>query len=455
MKVFNTLTGKKEEFQPLADTVTMYVCGVTVYDECHIGHAMSYVVFDMIKRYLIFRGYRVKHVQNFTDIDDKVINRARELKLDPSNLAARYIQEYFLDMDALNIQRADVYPRATREVSRVIDMVRVLLDKAHAYVSDGSVYFRVRSFPDYGKLSHRSLDEMASRSGEYEEKKQDPLDFAVWKAAKPGEPAWESPWGPGRPGWHMECSAMSLKYLGDSIDIHGGGQDLVFPHHENEIAQSESYTGVAPFARYWLHNGLLQQFDEKMSKSTGNIVRVKEVLGRFSPDAVRLFMLGSHYRSPLVYSEEALAAAERADERLRIALHERSPSLSGTLVDPTPFEQRFTSVMDDDFNTPQALAVLFDLARCINRGASEGANMTTAQRTLQRLAEVLGLKLEEPAQAASNPESLIQLLVSVRDELRRGRQWALADWIRNEMSQLGIVLEDTSEGTGWRYKGQP
>lgn len=455
MKVFNTLTGKKEELQPLADTVTMYVCGVTVYDECHIGHAMSYVVFDMIKRYLIFRGYRVKHVQNFTDIDDKVINRARELKLDPSNLAARYIQEYFLDMDALNIQRADVYPRATREVSRVIDMVRVLLDKGHAYVSDGSVYFRVRSFPDYGKLSHRSLDEMASRSGEYEEKKQDPLDFAVWKAAKPGEPAWESPWGPGRPGWHMECSAMSLKYLGDSIDIHGGGQDLVFPHHENEIAQSESYTGVAPFARYWLHNGLLQQFDEKMSKSTGNIVRVKEVLGRFSPDAVRLFMLGSHYRSPLVYSEEALAAAERAAERLRIALHERSPSLSGTLVDPTPFEQRFTSVMDDDFNTPQALAVLFDLARCINRGASEGANVTTAQRTLQRLAEVLGLKLEEPAQAASNPESLIQLLVSVRDELRRGRQWALADWIRNEMSQLGIVLEDTSEGTGWRYRGQP
>ncbi len=453
MKVFNTLSGQKEDFHARGEVVTMYVCGITAYDECHIGHAMSYIIFDVIKRYLRFKGYKVKHVQNFTDIEDKIIERANQLGVLPSELANKYIDQYFIDMDALNIERADVYPKATEEIPKIIEMIQGLLNKGHAYESGGSVYFRVRSFPSYGKLSHRNLSEMISRASTYEEEKEYPLDFALWKASKRGEPFWESPWGQGRPGWHIECSAMSLKYLGDSIDIHGGGQDLIFPHHENEITQSESFTDVVPFTRYWLHNGLVQQGEQKMSKSVGNLVSVKDALKDFSSDAIRLFILSSHYRNPLIYNNEALAASERGVERLRLALEQEGKEGEGVArLNAEPFEQKFIEVMDDDFNTAQAIAVLFELAREINRGTEQGMNITESQRTLLKLAGILGLTFKEKTKPTLAPEIFIKLLVSVRDDLRQNQQWQLADKIRRGLADSGITLEDTTQGTVWRYK---
>ncbi len=453
MKVFNTLSGQKEDFHPQGEVVTMYVCGITAYAECHIGHAMSYIIFDVIKRYLKFKGYKVKYVQNFTDIEDKIIERANQLGVLPSQLTNKYIDQYFTDMDALNIERADVYPKATEEIPKILEMIQGLLNKGYAYESDGSVYFRVRNFASYGKLSHRNLSETISRTCSYEEKKEYPLVFALWKASKPGEPFWESPWGQGRPGWHIECSAMALKYLGDSIDIHGGGQDLIFPHHENEIAQSESFTGVLPFARYWLHNGLVQQGKQKMSKSVGNLVNVKDVLNDFSPDAIRLFILSSHYRSPLVYDSEALAASEKGIERLRLALEQKGKeSEETTRLNAEPFEQKFIEVMDDDFNTAQAIAVLFELAKKINRAAEQATNITELQRTLLKLADILGLTLGEKAKPALDPEIFIKLLVSMRDDLRQNQQWQLADKIRGGLAGSGITLEDTPQETVWRYK---
>ena len=453
MKVFNTLSGQKEDFHPHSKVVTMYVCGITAYDECHIGHAMSYIIFDVIKRYLRFKGYKVKHVQNFTDIEDKIIERANQLGVLPSELSNKYIDQYFIDMDALNIERTDVYPKATEEIPKIIEMIQGLLNKGHAYESGGSVYFRVRSFPSYGKLSHRNLSEMISRASTYEEEKEYPLDFALWKASKRGEPFWESPWGQGRPGWHIECSAMALKYLGDSIDIHGGGQDLIFPHHENEIAQSESFTGVVPFARYWLHNGLVQQDKQKMSKSVGNLVSIKDVLKDFSSDAIRLFVLSSHYRNPLIYDNAALAASERGVERLCLTLEQKGKeSEEVTRLNAEPFEQKFIEVMDDDFNTAQAIAVLFELTREINRGAEQGMNITELQHTLLKLAGILGLTLREKARPALDPEIFIKLLVFMRDDLRQNQQWQLADKIRGGLADSGITLEDTPQGTVWRYK---
>ncbi len=454
MKVFNTLSRQKEEFHARSEVVTMYVCGITPYDECHIGHAMTYIIFDVIRRYLRFKGYEVKYVQNFTDIDDKIIERANQLEMPPSELANKYIDLYFVDMDALNIQRADIYPKATEEIPKVIGIIQGLIARGYAYESEGSVYFRVRNFPSYGKLSHRNLAEMISKASIYEGKKGYPLDFALWKASKPGEPFWESPWGRGRPGWHIECSAMALKYLGDSIDIHGGGQDLVFPHHENEIAQSESFTEVAPFARYWLHNGLMQQDEQKMSKSTGNLVSVGDMLNRFSSDAIRLFILGSHYRSPLSYSEEALDASERGIERLRWTLSQKGNGDEGiAILDVKSFEQKFVEAMDDDFNTAQAIAALFELVKEINRGAEQGINITEAQRTLSKLAGILGLTLTEKAKPTLDAEVFIKLLVSARDDLRQTRQWQLADKIRTGLVDLGITLEDAPQGTIWKYKG--
>ncbi len=450
MKVFNTLSGTKEEFSPGGNEVTMYVCGVTVYDHCHIGHAMSYIVFDVIRRYLEFKGYKVKHVQNFTDIDDKIINRARELGVPPLELAEKYIAEYFEDMDALNIKRAHIYPRATEEIPEMIEIIEGLIEKGHAYVSMGSVYFRVRSFPEYGKLSHQSLDDMLARGSTEGGEKEFPLDFALWKAVKPGEPWWSSPWGEGRPGWHIECSAMSLKYLGERIDIHGGGQDLIFPHHENEIAQSESYTGAVPFVRYWLHNGLLQFGEEKMSKSLGNLITVKDALKLYSPDTLRLFILSSHYRSPLTYSEEALRAADAGVERLRQAMRNGGEDEARGDLDAGPFRQKFIDCMDDDFNTAQAIAVLFDLAREINRARAAGVGVAKAQGTLAELAGILGLTLQEPAKPALDAEPLIELLIEVRDELRRAKAWGVADRIRARLLELGVVLEDTAKGTVWR-----
>jgi cysteinyl-tRNA synthetase len=452
MVVFNTLSGRKEDFHPRGEVVTMYVCGVTAYDKCHVGHAMTYIIFDVVRRYLRFKGYKVKYVQNFTDIDDKIIERANQLGVAASELANKYVDLYFADMDALNIQRADIYPRASEEIAKVIEIVQGLLAKGYAYESEGSVYFRVRKSPDYGKLSHRNLADMISKTGPYEERKEYPLDFAVWKAAKPGEPSWESPWGKGRPGWHIECTAMALTYLGDSIDIHGGGQDLVFPHHENEIAQSESFTGVVPFVRYWLHNGLMQQDKQKMSKSIGNLVCVEDTLDRFSADAMRLFVLGSHYRSPLSYSEEALEASERGVERLRSALGQKGNEEGPATLDGKPFEQRFVEAMDDDFNTAQAIAVLFELAREINRGTEQGANVTEAQHTLLKLADVLGLTLTEKTVLSADTDALVGLLASIRDDLRQNRQWQLADKIRDGLADLGVTLEDTPQGTRWKRR---
>lgn len=450
MKVFNTLSGRKEDFQPKGEAVTMYVCGVTVYDDCHIGHAMSYVTFDVIRRYLEFKGYKVKHVQNFTDIDDKIIIRAQKLGVPAQELAEKYITEYFKDMNALNIMRAHVYPRATEEMPKIIEVIQGLMNKERAYESAGSVYFRVKIFPDYGKLSHQNVEEMKPSGGAEEAEKEDPLDFALWKAAKPGEPSWPSPWGGGRPGWHIECSAMSLKYLGESIDIHGGGQDLIFPHHENEITQSEAFTGVVPFVRYWLHNGLLQLAGDKMSKSLGNLVTVKQALERYSPDAIRFFILSSHYRSPLTYSDEILQAAEAGMERLRQAAKDEGVVGGKSVLESESFRSRFIESMDDDFNAAQAIAVLFDLARVINRAREEQQDVSQACRTLSELAGVLGFTLEEPRKPALAAEPFIELLISLRNDLRQAKQWQLADKIRDQLAESGIALEDTPKGTTWK-----
>jgi cysteinyl-tRNA synthetase len=453
MKVFNTLSGQKEEFQPLGKVVTMYVCGITAYDQSHIGHAMAYMIFDVVKRYLKFRGYSVKHVQNFTDIDDKIIERANKLGIPPVELASRYTDEYLASMAALNVEPADIYPRATEEIPKIIDIIQSLLAGGHAYESDGSVYFRVRNFPDYGKLSRRNLADMIAKETSCEAGKEYPLDFALWKASKPREPFWDSPWGKGRPGWHMECSAMALKYLGNTIDIHGGGQDLVFPHHENEIAQSESFTGQAPFVRYWLHSGLMQLNKQKMSKSIGNLVNIKDLLERFSPDVIRLFILSSHYRSPLTYSEEALEASERSAERLRSALTRRTTvDVGAAALDAKPFEREFVEAMDDDFGTAQAIAVLFGLSKEINRAAEGGMNIAEAQGALRKMAGVLGLALKERATRVSEAEPFISLLISTRNDLRRNRQWQLADDIRKRLADLGVALEDTPQGTTWKYE---
>jgi cysteinyl-tRNA synthetase len=497
VKIYNTLSQGKEEFNPMGDVVQMYVCGVTPYDSCHIGHAMSYIIFDVVRRYLTFRGYKIKHVQNFTDIDDKIINRASSLGISSGELAQRYIDLFFEDMDALNVKRADVYPRATQEIEKIIELVRGLTDKGYAYESEGSVYFRVLKDTDYGKLSRRTLDMMmAGARIEPEEGKEHPMDFALWKAAKPGEPFWESPWGKGRPGWHIECSAMSLKYLGEQLDIHGGGQDLIFPHHENEITQSESYTGKEPFVRYWMHNGLLQLGGEKMSKSLGNLITIRQILDKYgdaASDTLRIFVLTSHYRNPLTYSDEVLEGAQKGAERLRGALHVAqseakasatctcSPSASrrfslkaNGVLDSIPFRERFIAAMDDDFNTPQALAALFDLAREINRAATEGKNIEEARKTLKELTDVLGLTLNPnrhimpttanltintfAPQIIITPntqkltESLIEILIQTRRDLRAAKQYQLADDIRLKLADLGITLEDTPKGTVWKKK---
>ena len=452
MKIYNTLSGQKEECAPGDGEVKMYVCGVTPYDSCHIGHAMSYIIFDVVRRHLVFRGYKVKYVQNFTDIDDKIIARANERGIPATQMAEEFIEEYFADMDALNIMRADVYPRATEEVSEIIRAVQNLIEKGHAYELKGDVYFRVRSANHYGKLSHRNLDDMrAGARIEVDEDKEYPLDFALWKAAKPGEPSWESPWGGGRPGWHIECSVMSQKYLGDTLDIHGGGQDLIFPHHENEIAQSEALTGVIPFVKHWMHNGLLQLDQDKMSKSLGNLVTIKEILQKSSADALRLFVLSSHYRSPLNYSDEGLAAMERGADRLIRAVALEDAESQGPSLDAEPYEQRFIEAMDDDFNTAQAVAVLFDLAREINKAGEEHVPTGEAREILRKLAGILGLKLEEAhREFAAGP--FVDLLIDVRAQLRAAKQFQIADMVRGRLSELGIALEDTPKGTQWRQE---
>jgi len=480
MKVYNTLSGEKEEFLPQGDEVKMYVCGVTPYDHCHFGHAMSYIAFDVIRRYLRFRGYKVKYVQNITDIDDKIIDRAGKLGISPRELAEKYTNGYFEDMDALNIERADIYPKATEEIPKIIEVIQALVAKGYAYPVEGSVYFRVRNVANYGKLAHRSPESMRAAEGAMgSEEKEDAMDFALWKASKPGEPWWESPWGQGRPGWHIECSAMSLKYLGDTLDIHGGGQDLIFPHHENEIAQSESFTGKKPFVKYWLHNGLVQLGEDKMSKSRGNLITIKQALEKYSPDAIRIFVLSSHYRSPLKYSEEGLEAAKRGLDRLAQAISRNdSTGGKGMALEAQPYYNQFIEAMDDDFNTAQALAVLFDSAREINQVADSGLSFQDAQGVLLSLArEVLGLKLPKTrtVQTVSVGGGAVKIsgrlgirriipdtvsarvnrFIEERVKCREEKNWQRADEIRKKLDELGVTVEDTKVGTSVTYKSVP
>ena len=475
MKLYDTLTGQKRELVPLGDVVKVYVCGINPYAPAHVGHALSYVSFDVLRRYLEFRGYQVLHVQNFTDVEDNIIAAAKRAGITITELTERYILEFFQDMDALNVTRAHVYPKATEEVPQIIEMVAGLVDKGYAYPVNGDVYFRVTRFHGYGKLSHRTLDGMmAGARIEVEAQKEHAMDFVLWKAAKPEEPSWESPWGPGRPGWHIECSAMNLHHLGEQVDIHGGGQDLVFPHHENEIAQIEAFTGVNPFSGFWLHNGLLRLDEAKMSKSLGNLVTVRDALEQFSPDALRLYFLSSHYRNPLAYGDDSIAGQERAADRLRQAAAVEDAQPSGEAADPEPFRRRFIEAMDDDLNTPQALAVLFDLAREINRGREAGRSIAGARESLRELSGVLGLTLETPrgsdsatapllelleefrAGPAADPpttaESIVDLLVARRTELRAERQFEAADRIRHRLQELGVGLEDSAQGTRWSFR---
>ncbi len=449
MQLYNTLTRRKEPFEPAGDPITMYVCGVTPYDAAHLGHAMSAAIFDVLRRYLEWRGRRVRFVYNYTDIDDKLIARAERLGVTVAERAAEQIAAFERDMRDLNVRAADVHPRATEEIPKIQEVIQHLVDSGSAYATASGVYFRVRSKEDYGKLSKRDLEELvAGARVEVGGEKEHPMDFALWKMAKPGEPAWEAPWGEGRPGWHIECSAMALRYLGEQIDLHGGGMDLIFPHHENEIAQSECFTERPPFVRHWMHNAMMQLGDEKMSKSLGNLVTIREALERYGADALRLFILTGHYRSPLRYSEAGLQAAGRGAERLQFAVEAPLPTGDGDPVDEA--RERFTAAMDDDLGTPQALAVLFDLARDINRARDAGVPAGRALALLRELGGVLGLRFQAPPSSGGQAAPFIDLLVRVREELRATRQFALADRIREELTTLGIALEDGRAGTTWR-----
>lgn len=472
IQIYNSLTRAQTPLETIEPgVVRMYICGVTVYDQAHIGHAMSAMVFDIIRRYLEFRGYRVVHVVNFTDVDDKIINRANALGRDPIALADQYVAEFADDLAALNVLPATSYPRATETMPEIIDFIEQLIAKGHAYVADGDVYFDVRTDPDYGKLSGRNLQDMLTGTRfEVDERKRSPADFALWKAAKPHEPAWPSPWAPGRPGWHIECSAMNLKHLGEQIDIHGGGNDLIFPHHENEIAQTESLTGQ-PFARFWIHNGMLQIHTrtedggfklEKMSKSLGNVVTIREFLREHEADVLRLIVLSSYYRSPLAYGAAIVADQERKLDRLRGALEppvgagNDGPAVSELNDVVQTARERFVESMDDDFNTAGALAALFELVRAINvaRDAGVGGEpFATAQAALRALAGVLGLKLDQQRPQHQEAAPFIDLLVELRAELRKAKQYALSDMVRSRLADLGITIEDGAQGTRWKIKG--
>ncbi len=463
LTIYNTMTRKKEQFETLdPGKVRLYVCGPTVYDKAHVGHAMSSIVFDVIRRYLEYKGYDVQHVMNYTDVDDKVILRAQDLGVDPLDLAEQYIDEYDQHLKDLNVLPAHVFPRVSTEIETIIGVVKGLMDKGYAYDVDGDVYFRVSKDEDYGRLSRRVLEDMraGARLG-IDDRKEDPADFALWKAVKPGEPAWESPWGPGRPGWHIECSAMSLHHLGDQIDIHGGGNDLIFPHHENEIAQSESYTDK-PFARYWVHNGMMQLSGEDMSKSTGNVFTIEQFLGKYDADVLRLLILNASYRSPLTYNEDVIEQAAHALERLKGGLRSASP-----LPDIEPGEAvtlaqaaeqariGFETAMDDDFNSAGALGHLFELVRAINEARTAGIdqeNLGAAQEVLCKLAGVFGLSLTQKDQLDVEAAPFIDLLLEIRRELRTAKQWELSDRIRDRLSELGISLEDGKGGTVWRVR---
>jgi len=468
LKIFNTLSGEKEDFVPLTPgEVRMYVCGVTVYDSSHIGHARSLLTFDFIYRYLRFSGYRVQFVRNFTDIDDKIINKANEQKSSCEAITERYIEEFQRDAETLGLLAPKLEPRATFHIAEIIELIQKLEQRQLAYRVDGDVFFSVQSFPGYGNLSRKRIDELEAGSRvEIDVRKKSPLDFALWKSSKPGEPSWESPWGPGRPGWHIECSAMSSKYLGQPFDIHGGGRDLMFPHHENEIAQSEAAFGL-PLARYWMHNGLLTVNGEKMSKSLGNYFTIEEILQEHDPVAVRHLFLASHYRSPADFSKEALQEAGRASERIYETIERLACSgidRQNSFADASLLAD-FRREMDDDFNTPRALALIFDEIRSVNRllDAKQNDGMAERSSALETVCETLGLLQDgiEPffrrkkarwlrQQGFSDEE--VRKAIAARDQARIERNWPEADRIRDELLAKGIVVEDSRGGTTWKVR---
>ena len=481
IRVYNTLTNKKEKLVPLNQgRINMYVCGVTVYDHCHIGHARGAIVFDIIRRYLVYRGFKVTYVRNFTDVDDKIINRAKEEECSAGHIAEKYMAEYCKDMEQLGVHSATVEPKATEHIKEIIALVQCLEKKGYAYQVEGDVFFEIGKFGDYGKLSNRDLESMrAGARIDIDSRKRDPLDFALWKSAKVGEPAWESPWGAGRPGWHIECSAMSMKYLGETFDIHGGGKDLIFPHHENEIAQSEACTGK-PFAHYWLHNGFVNINQEKMSKSLQNFFTIKEVLAKYPSEVLRLFLLSTHYRSPINFTITNMDDAGKALERFYNTFHTiehllnssdkvESPQETDDL--PISFKERLTvlrsnfeKAMDDDFNTAEAIGKLYDAVKEVNIFIREHSSLDSVQRIFIRemchhikdLGGILGLfqgpkgKLEHTNDDIV--EDLIKILLEVRNICRTKKDWALADKIRFLLQEKGITIEDRKEGVVWRRK---
>ncbi len=464
MKLFNTLTNKKEEFIPINDgEVNIYVCGPTVYNFIHLGNARPFTVFDVLRRYFMYKGYKVKYVQNFTDVDDKIINRSKEEKISPKEVADKYIAEYKKDAEGLGIIPADVHPRVSETMDEIIEFIKILVDKGHAYVSnDGSVYYRVESFPEYGKLSHQSKDELLSGARvEVNDTKENPLDFALWKAKKEGEPYWESPWGDGRPGWHIECSAMSKKYLGETIDIHGGGRDLIFPHHENEIAQSEACSGKE-FAHYWLHNGYINVDDVKMSKSLGNFFTIRDISEKFDLEVVRMFILSVQYRSPINFSDESLRQNQTALERLynvknnlvyfisKAEDSQISKEEENWLNELNEGIKAFEECMEDDLNTAGALGEMFEMAKIINIKASENTSRAALEKALDIFmtpAKILGILTKEKDELLDED---IQRLIDERQKARAEKNFARSDEIRDLLKEKGIALEDTREGVKWR-----
>ncbi len=464
MKIYNTLTRKKEEFIPLEEgKVRMYVCGPTVYNYIHIGNARPMIVFDTVRRYLEHKGYAVNYVSNFTDVDDKIIKKANEEGVDPSVISERFIAETKKDMESLNVKEATHHPQATQEIGGMIDMIRTLIDKGHAYAVDGTVYFKTRSFKDYGKLSKKNIDDLEAGHRDIkvtgEEGKSDPLDFVLWKPKKEGEPFWKSPWGDGRPGWHIECSEMSKKYLGEEIDIHAGGEDLIFPHHENEIAQSEACNG-RPFARYWMHNGFLNIDHVKMSKSLGNFFTVREIGEKYDLQVLRFFMLSAHYRSPLNFSAELMTAAKNSLERILTAV-DRLRGLEGVsrAMDAQEQEQlaaldglcrKFDRAMDDDFNTADAISAVFEMVKLANVQADQNSSAEFIRKFLETIGEycdVLGIITDKKEELL---EDDIEALIEERQAARKAKNFARADEIRQQLLERGIILEDTREGVKWK-----
>ena len=461
MKILNTLTRRKEEFVPINEgKVGIYVCGPTVYDYIHIGNARPMIVFDTLRRYLEYKGYDVNYASNFTDVDDKIIKRANEEGVDASVISERYIAEVKKDMAALNVREATTHPKATEEIPDMIEMVKTLIEKGYAYEVNGTVYFRTRKFKDYGKLSKKNIDDL--RSGNRDllvsgvDEKEDPLDFVLWKPKKEGEPSWPSPWGDGRPGWHLECSVMSKKYIGDVIDIHAGGEDLIFPHHENEIAQSEAANGTE-FARYWMHNGFLKINNEKMSKSLGNFFTVREIAEKYPLQVIRFFMLSAHYRSPLNFSADLVEASKNGLERILTAV-DRLKSISGTEgeVDKAvademdAFVKKYEAAMDDDLNTADAISVIFELVKYANVNVTEDSTKSTVElvlNTVTKLCDILGIITEKKEEIL---DSDIEALIEERQAARRAKNFARADEIRDQLSDMGIILEDTREGVKWK-----